>query len=92
MPTTEPREQHRDMEQHKRETLNALVGQQVIHSLGKPNGLHRVQVRRLWDDHYRVNVLIGEDPASAKIANSYFVEADGNGNIVESTPKITKQY
>jgi len=42
--------------------------------------LHKVQVRRLWDDHYRVNVLIGEDAASAKIANSYFVEADGDGN------------
>ncbi len=92
MPTAQQRDQQKDMEQHKRKALNALIREQVIHTLGQPNGLHRVQVRRLWEDHYRVNVLIGEDAASAKIANSYFVEADSDGNIVESTPKITKQY
>ena len=79
-------------EQHKRETLNALIGEQVIHTLGVPDGLHNVQVRRLWKDHYRVNVLIGQDVASTKIANSYFVQVDGDGNIVESSPKITKRY
>jgi hypothetical protein len=78
------------MARHKREMLNALIGEQVIHTLGEPDGLHRVQVRRLWKDHYRVNVLIGKDAASAKIANSYFVEANSDGNIVESSPKITK--
>jgi hypothetical protein len=88
------REQHKDkdMERHQREALNALIGEQVIHTLGEPGGLHKVQVRRLWEDHYRVNVLIGADAASATIANSYFVEADGDGNIVKASPKITKQY
>jgi hypothetical protein len=92
MPTTEPHEQHKENEQRKRETQNGLIGAQVIHTLGKPDGLHALQVRRLWEDHYRVNVFIGADAASARIANSYFVKSDSDGNIVKSTPKITKLY
>jgi hypothetical protein len=80
------------MEQHTREKLNALIGEQVIHTLGKPAGLYKVQVRQLWEGRYRVNVLIGEDAAAAKIAGSYFVETDGGGNIVGSRPLIRKQY
>ena len=92
MPVAKQLSPHEDMEQHKRETLNALIGEQVIHTLGKPVGLHHLQVRRLWQDHYRVNVFIGADAASAKIANSYFVKADSSGNIVASRPRITKEY
>ena len=90
LPMTQQRKQHDDMEQHKREVLNTLVGEQVVHSLGELNSLHKVQVCRLWKDHYRVNIFIGGDPLSARIASSYFVETDGNGNIVASRPRITK--
>jgi hypothetical protein len=51
-----------------------------------------VQVRSLWGDHYRVNVFVGPDPAMAKVAHSYFLVADGDGNILASTPTITRQY
>jgi hypothetical protein len=80
------------MEQHKRETLHTLIGEQVIHSLGEPGDLFQLQVRRLWEDYFRVNVLIGRDITSLKIANSYFVKADSDGTIVESNPNITKKY
>ena len=92
MLTTLQGEQREDLKQHKRETLDALIGEQVIHTLGAPGDLLRVQVRQLWKNHYRVNIFIGPDAASARIANSYFLQADGDGNIVESTPKITKRY
>ena len=39
-----------------------------------------------------MNVFIGENAGSAKIANSYFVTADSDGNIVESIPRIMKLY
>jgi hypothetical protein len=87
---TQQHKQHDDIEQHKGEVLNALIGEQVIHTLGELNSLHKVQVCRLWKDHYRVNIFIGGDALSARIANSYFVEADSNGNIVASRPRITK--
>jgi hypothetical protein len=90
MPTTQQREQDRDLDQRKSETLQALVEEQVIHRLGKPVGVRNVQVRRLWENRYRVNVLVGENAASAKIANSYFVKADGNGNILDSNPEMTR--
>ena len=91
MPTNEPIEPNKELARHKGDAMNALVGEQVMHTLGMPLGLHDVQVRRLWDDRYRVNVITGET-ASPKIANSYFVKADSDGSIVESTPKITKQF
>jgi hypothetical protein len=87
---TQQRKQHDDVEQHKREVLNALIGEQVVHTLGELNSLHKVQVCRLWNDRYRVNIFIGPNPLSVKIANSYFVEVDSNGNIVASRPRITK--
>ena len=92
MPTKEPVEQNKELERHKGDMLNALIGEQVMHTLGMPLGLHDVQVRRLWEDRYRVNVFIGENAASAKIANSYFLKADNDGKIVESIPKIKKVY
>ena len=47
MPTKEPVEQNKEMERHKSDTLHALIGEQVMHTLGMPLGLHDVQVRRL---------------------------------------------
>jgi hypothetical protein len=90
MPTKQQREQDRDLEQHRNETLQALVEEQVIHRLGKQVGLRNVQVRRLWENRYRVNVLVGGNAVTAKIANSYFVKADSDGNIVDSDPEMTK--
>jgi hypothetical protein len=80
------------VEQRKRETLNALIGEQVIRTLGKPVGLFKVQVRWLWNNWHRANVLVGKDVSAARVANSYFLRVDGDGIIVESDPKITKQY
>lgn len=88
---TKPREQVRD-DGRQKERLIALIGERVIHTLGAPDGPHQVQVRRLWEDHYRVNIFIGSDVAPARVAHSYFLVTDGGGNIVAATPKITRQY
>ena len=79
------------VENSKREMLNARIGEQVLHALGKPRNLLKVQVRPLWDGTYRVNILVGADAACAKIPHSYFVVADGEGNILTTTPKIWKK-
>ncbi len=80
------------MEQHQREVLQALVAEQAMHTLGEPGNLLKVQIRRLWEDRYRLNVFVGVDITSATVAHSFFLVADGEGNILIATPAITRQY
>jgi hypothetical protein len=75
-----------------RTQLTAAIGRHVMHALGQPGDLQAVHVRRLWDDHYRVNVLVGADVMSTTIAHSYFLVADGDGNVSGATPAITRRY
>jgi hypothetical protein len=84
--------QRRDQEKQARQQRKTVIGKLVIHTLGQPGHLHEVQVRHLWEDRYRVNILVGLDAASVRVAHSYFLVADSDGNIVASTPKITRQY
>jgi hypothetical protein len=92
MTAAQQRRQHQEIERHKKETLNAVIGEQVIHILGEPRELLQMQVRLLWENSYRVNVFVGANAGSAKIAHSYFVKTDSDGIIVESIPRIKKQY
>jgi hypothetical protein len=80
------------MEHDERETLSNLIREQVIHALGMPMDLRSVQVRKVWDDHYRVNVIVGESAGSVRVAHSYFLVVDSDGRLIGSTPKITKLY
>lgn len=68
------------------------VQRAVLAALGRPPGLINVSVRPLWGDYHRVNVLVGTDAGSARIAHSYFVETDATGHIHSSTPRITRLY
>jgi hypothetical protein len=84
--------EHADGERQKRQQVDAIIGQHVIHTLGQPGGLRGIQVRELWKDHYRVNVLVGADAVSTTVAHSYFLVADGDGKIIASTPMISRVY
>jgi hypothetical protein len=74
------------------EWLRARIGVHVLRALGQPAHFQTVQVRPLWDGHYRVNVLIGPTAACATVAHSYFLRADGDGNILAATPALTRRY
>ncbi len=80
------------MQQDELEALDKLIREQVIEALGKPIDLHNVQIRKVWKNHYRVNVIVGANAGSVRVANSYFLVIDGDGNVTAATPKITKQY
>lgn len=92
MPTKQEYKQIAVQENRERQQQCAVVGIQVMHALGQPDDLHRLQVCRLWEDHYRVNVFVGLEAGFAKVAHSFFLVVDGEGSILESTPRITKQY
>jgi hypothetical protein len=92
MPTQPQEKQPADRQRQEREELEASIANNVMRVVGQPGNLHRVQVRQLWGDHYRVNVFVGVDAACAKVAHSYFLVADGDGAIIASTPQITRRY
>jgi hypothetical protein len=70
----------------------ATITSHVLRALGRPADLFRLEVRRLWADHYRVNVFVGADAASVRVAHSYFLVADGAGQVLQSTPQLTRRY
>ena len=85
----EPRAQP---EKQAADQLVGVIEGHVLQALGRPQDLHRLQVRRVWGDNYRVNVFTGPDAASAKVAHSFFVVVDVDGNIKTSTPAIVHKY
>jgi hypothetical protein len=90
---TPPEEPHAGGEGvYDRPSPDAAIRNSVITSLGRPPELYRVAVMPLWGNRYRVNVLVGADPTSVRIAHSYFVEAGAAGNILTATPRITRLY
>ena len=92
MSTQNENKQQRALDKEERDRFAAVIRNRVMHTLGQPGDLHLVQVRHLWEDCYRVNVLVGADTASARVLHSYFLVVDLEGNIIESTPKIIRQY
>jgi hypothetical protein len=63
--STQQEKQQRAQEIEEREHLASTIGNRVIHTLGQPGDLNQIQVRDLWEDHYRVNVLVGVEATSA---------------------------
>jgi len=92
MPTKQQVEQQAAEETQDGRQLDAVIGEHVLHALGRPGDLQRVEVRRLWKDHYRVNVFVGAETGAVHIAHSYFLVADGDGNVTASTPTLTRRY
>ena len=68
------------------------VAGQVLVALGRPVGLYGVTARPLWENHYRVNVLIGPDVTSVRVAHSFFVAVGVGGEILSATPPIARLY
>src|SRR5262245_61669096 len=72
-----------EAEKPERGRILALLGKHALDALGRPADFREVQVRALWGRQYRVNVLIGKDAASAKIANSFLVVVDDAGKVLD---------
>lgn len=92
MATKQQDKQHAEQEYQKHEQRSALIGGHVIRVLGQPEGLRRVDVRQLWEHHYRVNVLVGVSTACARVAHSYFLVTDTEGNVMTAEPKLSREY
>lgn len=73
----------------EQELLTSLVREQVVQAIGSCPNLFHVQVRFLWECHFRANVFLGNDAASARIGASYFLTTSDDGKIMESIPQIS---
>ena len=92
MTTAQQRDRDEELNREMRNTLNDLIGEQVVHGLGTPDDLLKVQVRQVGSDRYRVNIFVGKDVTSGRIADSFFLTADAKGNILTSSPEIARVY
>jgi hypothetical protein len=81
-----------DTEGRDRPLPDRMIRHGVLTALGQPPALYGVTVRLLWEDHYRVNVLVGNDPTALRIAHSFFVQAGKGGDILSTVPRITRLY
>jgi hypothetical protein len=92
MPSVKPTSPDSQLSAQIGTALRALIGEQVIHLLGRPPNLLDIQVRNLWGDRYRANIFVGVNSASATINHSFFLIADGDGKITASTPAIARTF
>jgi hypothetical protein len=92
MPTKEQGQEQAKLAKRVHEQRSSIIVGQLLQALGRPATLYRVEIRHLWDDHYRANVFIGADAASTRVAHSFFILADEDGNIIASVPDITRKY
>ena len=72
-----------------------VIQERVLRRLGRPPGLHSVEVKHLWGKKYRVNIWTktdtGEVMLSYSLQHSYFITMS-EGNIMKSNPPIKKVY
>jgi hypothetical protein len=92
MITTRQGDQDRATDRDRSDARNDLIGRHVVRALGSPVDLFQVQVRPVGNEHYRVNVLVGKGVTSVRVADSFFLTADDEGNIVASSPAIVRHY
>ncbi len=92
MTPTQQRKRDEELSLDTSDKLNDIIGEQVVHLLGTPEDMLRVQVRGVGGDRYRVNVFVGKDATSGRIAHSFFLTADGEGNILTSSPRVARVY
>ncbi len=92
MPTKDPGKIREGPAQQAHERRSGVIVAQLLQTLGRPADLYQVEVRHLWDDRYRANVLVGAEAVSLRVAHSFFLAVDEDGNIMASTPDITRKY
>ena len=69
-----------------------LILTQVVRMLGTPEEMRKVLVHPVGQAGLPVNVVVGKDVSTSRIADSFFLTADEDGNILSSPPKIDRLY
>lgn len=71
-----------------------LIAERVLYQLGEPRNLFRVDVKHLWRNHFRVNVLVHAAGRTlnkgVEVADSFFVTLADDG--LAASPPIARKY
>jgi len=72
-----------------------VIQERVLRRLGRPPGLHSIEVKHLWGKKYRVNIWTKENTdgpvASYSLQHSYFITMSEE-NIMKANPPIERVY
>jgi hypothetical protein len=73
------------------------IKSQVLAKIGRPPHLDRVEVSRLHNGNYRVNIWEQPEPnknvavtPSSRIRSSYYLRVSDTGEIIDSNPPLAK--
>ena len=72
--------------------LTEIESTGAANAIGRAADFLRVTARRVTETGHRVNVIAGDDPTKARIAHSFFVTTDADGNLTGSAPPIVRRY
>ena len=72
--------------------LEEDVARNLLNRLGMPPRLYRVVVRRVGYLKYRANVFVGAGSGISRVAHSFFIHVDTEGQIIDSSPTISRTY
>lgn len=100
---SEPKKQseqaHQEVEGVNKKEIKSFIEEQVLNKLGKPNNLNFIKSGNVFDNRWRVDVWCYYDSTNtmmptkcSKIFHSYFIHVDEDGKIINSSPKIVKEY
>lgn len=71
-----------------------FIVKEVLRQLGRPQNLVRIEAKRTWGNHYRVNLYCAKETDQAvrpvSITDSYFVTITEDGMVSE--PPIIRKY
>jgi hypothetical protein len=84
---SEEQQKQRELQDQELKTIQEIQVN-VENTLGTPPNFDKVEVKRLWKNHYRANVFV-KDP-NKPIVDSFFVKDTASG--FEYYPPITRKY
>lgn len=105
-PDPEPLSDETRKEREERERMRLAgeqqrkhVGSEIMSLLGAPSKFVRVDARRVGNRAFRVNVHVEHRDESelcvfqqTRIAHSFYVEVDGDGDVMTTQPPIRRIY
>ena len=92
-----PREPNENTDEENRNLLiQKAIEKYIIEKLGKPAHYSYMEVKHLWGEFYRVNVLCREKKAESFMAtftrpDSFFMRVEDN-KVESCDPKVVRRY